>query len=235
MITGQPFGDIIRHGPQGKGRFRRRQGVEGHMNPLMRPGHPEQIHHHLTIPIHPPGQGEIPHSALRLHPGIGHGPLLIRYLQAELAQGAGRALPIERFIAVPMGHNGQTIVGQSFQQLAFGASDTVQTAPLVKGLHMGRKNVGDHPHIRLRQSGQMGDLSWRAHAHLHHQPLTIGRHGQQRQRHSVMVVEVAPCGMGTIPTRQRRRHHLLDRCLSRRTGDGDHLGRHPAPPGRGQP
>ena len=77
------------------------------------------------------------------------------------------------------------------QQLTLGLKDIL---PAAQSLDMGVTDVGDNPHVRLHNAGQVVDLPEFVHAHLQHTHLVAGIQLQYRKRQADVVI-VIPLGL----------------------------------------
>src|SRR5262249_53962154 len=108
---------------------------------------------------------------------------------------------------------------ETFKQLALGSDDVFESSERPQ---VSRAHIDDDTDVRKRRAGQQGDLSEPAHGHLNDKRSCVIRHGQNRLRHTELIVFVHSRTMSRHRGAKCCCAHFFRSCLSRRAGYCDH-------------
>ena len=145
------------------------------------------------------------------------------------ALGEGRGVVLRGQRVALGGHRGQHVVvaadegaaavrGQEVVQLALAAAYALRTAEAVE---VRTADVGNQAVVGLGDRAEQGDFAAGAGTHLHYAELRVARHGEQREGHADVVVEVALCGARAEPLGQHAVHEFLGRGLAVAAREGE--------------
>ena len=87
---------------------------------------------------------------------------------------------------------------------------------------MGAADVGDQPVVRTAHPHQFRNVVRVVRSHLYHGDFRIGTHGQQRQRHAYVVVQIAFGGADAVLFREHGPDQVLGRRLAVGSGEADY-------------
>lgn len=133
---------------------------------------------------------------------------------------------------VLVGNEGQSAMcGQVVEQFPLAAPDPFRAA---EALEMGASDVGQDAVVGFGDRGQTGDLAAGAGPHLDDPEFGVGSHGEQRERHADVVVEVAPGGVEGEAAAEHTARKLLGRGLAVAACDGEDRDAQRAAVGAGQ-
>ena len=121
--------------------------------------------------------------------------------------------------------------GQVVEQFPLAAPDPFRAA---EALEMGASDVGQDAVVGFGDRGQTGDLAAGAGSHLDDPEFGVGSHGEQRERHADVVVEVAPGGVEGEAAAENAARELLGRGLAVAACDGEDRDAQRAAVGAGQ-
>ena len=125
------------------------------------------------------------------------------------------AVQLPQALVVPVQHE-EAVVRERLGELALRASHLIHRA---QRSQMGGARVRQDPHVGGGKERELPDLAARAHAHLQHQHLVLGRKMGERQRNADVIVQVSPVLVHAVPRPEHGRDHLLGRGLAVRSGD----------------
>ena len=131
------------------------------------------------------------------------------------------------------GHVGQRLVfardegaaavrGQIVQQLALAAANALRAA---ESFEVRAADVGQDAVVGFGDRRQQGDFAAGAGAHFDHAEFGVAGHGEQRQRHADVVVEIAVRGIDFEAFGQHAAHQLLGRGLAVAARNGQNRNR----------
>ena len=124
------------------------------------------------------------------------------------------------------GHEGAAAVrGQVVEQFALAAAHPLRAA---EAFEVCTADVGQDAVVGLGDRGQQGDLAAGAGSHFDHAELRVAGHGEQRERHADVVVEVAARGVDLEAFGQHAAHQFLGRGLAVAARYGEYRDRQPA-------
>ena len=128
---------------------------------------------------------------------------------------------------VVLAHEGRSAVRREVvEDFALAAPDPFGTS---ESLEVGAADVGQQPVVGFGDRAEPRQLAAGAGSHLHDAEGRFPRHGEQRQRHADVVVEVPVRGVDGVALRQHAAHELLGRGLAAAPRDGeDRNPQHPA-------
>ena len=124
------------------------------------------------------------------------------------------------------GYEGAAAVrGQVVEQLALAAAHPLRAA---EAFEVRTADVGQDAVVGLGDRGQQGDFAASAGSHLDHAEPCVAGHGEQRERHADVVVEVTARGVDLEAFGQHAAHQLLGRGLAVAARYGEYRDRQPA-------
>src|SRR5699024_6867153 len=123
------------------------------------------------------------------------------YPQAVFGGAFGEEI---RVVVVVVDHGGGAL-DTTAEDFRLGAGNAVQAA---EAFQVGAGDVGDQRHPGFDQGYGPGDFTGRVGAQFDHRAPVPGPQAQQGERHTDVVVQVAPGGQGVVT--EQRGDHLLD-------------------------